>query len=135
MPLVSTTTQKMVHTQYFLLERLLFLCKGYNVFNGKDPEHVFCYQVDSDYRTDDGPAMVAIACLGNTYAMLTPDYITQKQMVVYEFILREAEPNDEFVLFYGRDYKAVKKCPYSEKHKVKNHAHDAWHEKIGYWTE
>ena len=132
MPLVSTTTKKMVHTQYFLMDRLMFLCKGYNVFKGKEPEHIFCYQIDSDYRIDDGPAMVAIACLGNTYVMMTPDYITEKQMVVYEFILREAEPNDEFFVFYGRDYEAIKKCPYSEKHKVKNFAHDVLCKKMGY---
>lgn len=125
MPIVSTETMKQVKTKYFLLDTLKFLCSGhYEVFKKEAPEHLFVFEVETDHKTEDGPAMVAVACSGNKCAMITPGYTTEKQMVIYEYLLRKAEPNDEFFVFYTRDLEAVKKCIYSEGHKITFFNHD-----------
>ena len=114
MPIISTVTQKQVKVQQEAMEKLLWKCEESNLFK-KSAEQVWCYYVCGDYATDDGPAMVAIAKFGNVYAMRTPEYLTEKQLVVFEFVLRDAEPQDEIVVFSKKDYDAVMKYKYSKE--------------------
>lgn len=119
MPLISTVSKERVEVQYKAMEKLLWKCEECSCLKGKTAEEVWCYWVCSDYSTEDGPAMVAIAKFGNVYAMRTPDYLTEKQLVVFEFVLRDAAPQDEVVVFSQRDYDAVQKYKYSKKNKVR----------------
>ena len=114
MPIISTVTQKQVKAQHEAMEKLLWKCEESNLFK-KSVEQVWCYYVCGDYVTDDGPAMVAIAKFGNVYAMRTPEYLTEKQLVVFEFVLRDAEPQDEIVVFSKKDYDAVMKYKYNKE--------------------
>ena len=80
------------------------------LLNGKEPddEYIFEFQ-DSSYSTDDDPAMVAMAYIGNVYAICTPDYLTDEQLAIFEEILWDVESDNHIVVFSQRDYDAVKK--------------------------
>ena len=119
MPIVSTVSKQQVEVQYNTMEKLMQQCETCNILKSKTAEEVVCYYICSDYNTEDGPAMVAIASFGNIHAMMTPDYVTEKQLVVFEFVLRNLEPHEEIVVFSKKDYDAVKYYKRQRKNKVR----------------
>lgn len=122
MALISTTPKKQIETQYNAIAKLQEKCESCKLFRGKVAESVFIYSVCVDYETEDGPAMLAIADFGNNdYAIYTPDYLTDKQLIVFEFLLRDVENNDKLVVFSERSYDAVKKYSYGKPVNVKLH--------------
>ena len=114
MPIISTVAQKEVNAMHEAMEKLLWKCEESKRL-GKGAEQVWCHYVYGEYATDDGPAMVAIAKFGNVYAMRTPEYLTEKQLVIFEFVLRHVEPQDEIVVFSMRDYDAAMKYKHGKK--------------------
>ena len=118
MPLVSISFKEEIVGQYELLQTLEEKCKKSIFFaKGKESDKTFIYSVSNPippkYNT-----MVAISQYGKRYAMLTPEDLTEKDLVVFEFILRDADPDEEIVVFTKRDYHAVKKYLYGNKNKV-----------------
>ena len=123
MPLVSTTPKKQIENQYNAIVKLQEKCKSCNLFQGKVAKSIFIYEVCTDYQTSDGSAMLAIADFGdNNYAIHEPDYLTDKQLVVFDFLLRTVDNKDKIVVFSKRSYDAVKKYSYGKPVNVKLHA-------------
>lgn len=80
----------------------------------------YIFQVEGEYETDEGPAMLAFAELKNgSYAIYAPKYLSEKQLVVFEFLLREVDEKDQLLVFSQRDYEAVKKYSYGKNVNVK----------------
>lgn len=122
MPLISTTLKKQIETQYNAISKLQEKCESCDQFRGKVAKSIYIYEVCTDYRTSDGPAMLAIADYGdNNYAIHTPDYLTDEQLTVFEFLLRDVDNNDKLVVFSQRSYDAVKKYSYGKLVSVKLH--------------
>lgn len=118
MPMVSTTSKKHFDRYKNLFEILEIQIAP--LLKGKEPEREFIYELhDSNYSTDDGPAMIAIAKIGDLHAMCIPDYLTDEQLVIFEFVLRDADSNDHIVVFSQRDYDAANKYLYGKKVDVK----------------
>lgn len=60
--------------------------------------------------------MVAIAAYGeHIYAIYAPEYLTQEQYVVFEFLMRDVEPQDKLVVFSKESYDAIMKNNYSKQ--------------------
>ena len=117
MPMASISSKKEVNRQYHLIQILEEKCKLWKLFAGKEAETTFIYSVCNPippkYDT-----MVAISKYGKTYAMLTPNDLTQEELVIFEFALREIDSDEEIVVFSRRDYNAAKKYLYGKKNKV-----------------
>jgi len=122
MPLISTTSKKQIENQYNAIAKLQEKCESCKCFRGKVAKSIFIYEVCTEYQTSDGPAMLAVADYGNNnYAIYTPDYLTDEQLVVFEFLLRDVDKNDKLVVFSQRSYEAVKKYSYSKSVNVRLH--------------
>lgn len=122
MPFISTTSKKQIETECNAISKLQEKCESCNQFRGKVAKSIFIYQVYPDYKTEDGPAMLAIADFdGYGYAIYAPDYLTDEQLVVFEFLLRDVDNNDKFVVFSQRTYDAVKKYSHGKLVSVKLH--------------
>ena len=121
MPLVSTTSQKQIEAEYNAIKKLQEKCKSCKAFRGKVAKSTFIYLVHG-YKTDDGPAMLAIANYeDNNHAIYTPAYLTEEQLVIFEFLLRDVDKNDKITVFSRRSYDAVKKYSYGKPVNVKLH--------------
>lgn len=111
MPFSSTVTQKTLEVKLDAIQKLRWKCEECKHFKGKDPEVAWCFEIsdyyDDKYSSENGPAIVAIAKFGDVYAMMTPMYLTEKQMVVWEFVLRMMEEKDEIVVFSQRDFDVI----------------------------
>lgn len=122
MPLVSTTPKKQIENQYNAIAKLQEKCGSCKSFRGKVAKSIFIYEICTDYKTEDGPAMLAIADFDdNNYAIYAPEYLTDKQLVVFEFLLRDVDDKDKIVVFSQRSYDAVKKYSYVKPVNVKLH--------------
>lgn len=120
MPLISTTPKKQIETQYNAIANLQKKCESCKLFRGKVAASIFIYSVCSDYTTEDGPAMLAIADFGNNeYAIYAPRYLTDEQLVVFGFVLRDVNDTDQIVVFSQKSYDAVKKYSYGKPVNVK----------------
>lgn len=105
MPFVSTTPKKLVKTYQNAINRLDSLIAP--LLNGAEPEEEYIYKLDSSYSADDGPAMIAVAIIGDKCALYAPEYLSRNQLVIFEMFLREAVSNYHLVVFSQRDYDAV----------------------------
>ena len=115
MPFTSFTTKKHIESQYDAIKKLEEKCESCKLFRDKTAESIYIFSVKGDYETDDGPAMLSIAIYPhNTYAIYAPEYLTDKQLVAFEFLLREVEPKDKIIVFSQRSYDAVKKYSYDK---------------------
>ena len=119
MPFVSTVHKDRVAMQLKEMERLQWRCEESIFLKGQVAEEIFCYFVCRDYESADGPAMLAIAKFGDVYAMSTPSYLKDDQLVVFEFILRDIEPHETVIVFNKRDYDAAEKYAYGKKFDLK----------------
>ena len=117
MPMVLTTSKKRFKTYQDAFNRLESLIAP--LLNNKEPEEEFIYELDSKYSTEDGPSMLAVAIIGDTCALYAPEYLSEKQLVIFEFFLRKADSNDHLVVFSQRDYDAVQKYLYGKEVDVK----------------
>lgn len=115
MPIISYTSKKDVERHYETISKLKEKCKACELLRGKIPVSMYIYEVCKDHVTNDGPAMLAIAPYGDsTYAIYAPEYLTDEQFVVFEFLLRDAEPNDVLIVFSKESYDAVQKYSYGK---------------------
>ena len=122
MPFISRTSKKQVENQYNTIAKLQEKCEACKAFQGQTAKEIYTYEVCSDYSTDDGPAMVAIAKYGNdTYAIHAPEYLTKEQYVVIEFVLRDIQPDDKIVVFSLETYNALGKYSYGKSLNVQLH--------------
>lgn len=119
MPMVSTVNKKRVEMQFKEMERLQWKCEESIFLKGKVAEEIFCYFVCGDYESEDGPALITIAKFGDVYAMSTPLYLKDEQMVIFEFVLRDVEPHETVIVFNKRDYEAAEKYAYGKKFDLK----------------
>lgn len=106
MSLVSITPKKYVKIYQDAFERLESLITN---LLSKEPEEEYIYELDSRHSADGGPAMLAVAIIGDSHAVYAPKYLTEEQLVIFEHFLREADSNDHLIVFSQRDYEAVKK--------------------------
>ena len=115
MPIVSTTSKKHIESAYNLIAMLQEKCESCKIFRGQTAKETYIYSVCNDYSTDDGPAMVAIAKFGDdTYAIQPPQYLTDEQFGVFEFVLRDIKPDDKIVVFSLESYNALGKYSYGK---------------------
>ena len=128
MPIVSSVSKKEVEAQYDAISKLQEKCKLHGVFRGSEAKRMFSYKicVDSDYsnkRTDDGPAMAAVAVFddnGNEYAIYAPEYLNQEQKdSIFELLLRDVEKKDKIAVFSNDSYEVVEKYCYDKPVNVK----------------
>jgi hypothetical protein len=96
---------------------LMLKCKESKLFARKDAEQTFIYSVSNPIPTR-YDMMIAISKYGKKYAMLTPEDLTEKELMVFEFVLRDVDLDEEIVVFTKREYDAVKKYLYGKKIKV-----------------
>ena len=116
MPIISYTPKKRVEAQHNAIRMLQEKCDSCNLFCNRECKEIFIYSVCGDYITDDGEAMVAIAAYGeHIYAIYAPEYLTQEQYVVFEFLMRDVEPQDKLVVFSKESYDAIMKNNYSKQ--------------------
>lgn len=114
MPMVSVIPKEEICKQHGLIGMLMIKCKN---FTRKEAEQSWIYAVTNPiYPKFD--TMVAISKYGKKYAMLTPEDLTEKEMIVFDYVLNEIEPGEEIVVFTRRDYNAVKKYLRDKKNKV-----------------
>ena len=117
MPLASTISKEEICKQHGLIGMLMIKCKSCKLFAGKEAEQTFIHSVSNPIPPKYN-MMAAISKYGKKYAVLTPEDLTEKELVIFEFILREADPDDEFVVFTRREYNAAKKYLYGKKNKI-----------------
>ena len=95
-------------------------CESCKLFQAQTAKETYTYSVCREYVTDEGPAMVAIAKYGeDTYAIYAPDYLTERQLVVLEFILRDIKSEDKIVVFSQKCFNALGKYSYGKQLNVR----------------
>lgn len=99
MPMTGVDPKEDIEAEYNTIKELQENCESCKLFKNKTADEVFIYKIFSEYETEDGKAMVAIARYGEIYAIHPPKYLTGEQWVVLEFFLRNLEPNDRLVVF------------------------------------
>ena len=100
MPIIGTTPKKSIEAQYKVINELQEKCRSCLLFDKKTADNICIYTVhSSEYTTEDGAAMIAIAKYGDTYAIHPPEYLTGKQWTVLEFFLRDIKRTDKLVVF------------------------------------
>lgn len=116
MPIVGTSSSETIEAQYNTINELKQKCESCKLFNGKPADSVYVYTVLlGDYDTEDGPAMIAIARYGDTYAILPPKYLTGDQWSVLEYWLRDyVEPGDKLVFFSQETFANLGKCSHGK---------------------
>lgn len=113
--MISTTSKKSIESQYNAITKLQEKCESCNAFRGQTAKKIWLYSICGEYSTEEGQAMLAIAEYEkNTYAIYAPEYLTEKQFVVIEFLLREVEPEDKIVVFSQETYNALGKYSYGK---------------------
>lgn len=117
MPISLTISKKEVVNQYEIIKMLEEKCKTCRMFVEKEADSTFIYSISNPIAPK-YLAMVAISKYGKTYAMLTPDNLNQEDLLIFESVLRSADPDEEIVVFTERDYNAVKKYLYNKKCEV-----------------
>lgn len=115
MPMIGTIPKKSIEAEYNTIKELQEKCESCKLFKKKTADDVFIYTVHSDYTTEDGAAMVAIARYGDTYAIHPPKYLTGKQWTVLEFLLRDVEPKDKLVFFSQETFENLGKYSYGKQ--------------------
>jgi len=119
---VSATPKKHIENQYDAILKLQEKCQSCKSLQSKVAENILIYSVRESYTTEDGPAMLAIAHLGNDeYAIYAPDYLTDEQLIVFERLMNGANDTDKFVVFSKRSYDAMKKYSYGRPINVELH--------------
>ncbi|MCI8655748.1 MAG: hypothetical protein HFJ48_07850 [Clostridia bacterium] len=119
MPIIGAVPKKNVEAQYEMLKELQQKCDSCKLFKGKEADNIFVYIIRSEYATNDGPAMLAIARYGDTYAIHPPKYLAGEQWVVLEFLLDNADSTDELLVFSSETFRNIEKYCYDKKLNVK----------------
>ena len=117
MPLVSIISKEEICKQHGLIGMLMIKCKSCKFFERKEAEQSWIYAVSNPIHPK-FDTMVAISKYGKRYAMLTPEDLTEKEMIVFDYVMNEVDPDDEIIVFTQRDYNAVKKYLRDKKNKV-----------------
>jgi len=117
MPLVSVISKEEICKQHGMIGMLMIKCKSCKLFERKEAERSWIYTVSNPIHPK-YDTMVAISKYGKKYAMLTPEDLTEEEMIVFAYVLDDAEPDEEIVVFTQRDYDAVKKYLRDKKNKV-----------------
>ena len=112
MSFVLKDLKEHIAEEYITLERLESKCNSCRFFKGRNAEETFIYVV---YEPD---TMVGISRYGKKYAMLTPDSLTEEELIVFAYVLEEMGPDEEIVVFTKRDYNAVLKYLRGKKNTV-----------------
>ena len=117
MPMSLTISKKEVIKQYELIKMLEEKCKTCRMLVGKEAEATVIYSISNPIAPK-YDAMVAISKYDKIHAMLTPADLSEEELLIFEYALRGAEPDEEIIVFTKREYKAVKKYLYDKKNKV-----------------
>ena len=115
MPFIAKTSKEEIELQSTIIAKLEEKCASCTKLLEESVDSIWTYSVVVGYRTDDGPAIVAIAKYGNIYAIYEPEYLTEEQLVVYEFLIRDVESKDRLIVFSKRGYDAIKKYDYNKR--------------------
>ena len=114
MPMLSLVSKKQLELQLNSLLELEKKCVEHKIFKETEEANFYTFSILRDYTTESGHAMLAVANSNNVYAIHTPEYLTEKQMAVFEFLLRDAEPHEKIIVFSQKSYDAVKKYSYGK---------------------
>ena len=126
MPLVSHTSKERVEMQHQLMIALESKCSVCELFKGMSPDSSYIYTLRNSNFTE--PVMLAFAQYNDckAYAVYASEDLTEKQLSVFEYFLREvkqyAEENEQIVVFSQKNYDAIMKYNYSEPISVKLYA-------------
>ena len=101
MSLTQTTSKEELNAELNLITELEEKCKSCKYLTETFINHmrVFVYYDCLDYISEDGPAMMAYAKCGHTYAIYPAKYLKGELWAILEFFLRKLEPNDTIVVF------------------------------------
>ena len=117
MPLVSIIPKEEICKQHELIGMLMIKCKSCKFFARRKAEQTWIYAVANPIHPQ-YDTMVAISKYGEKYAILAPEDLTEKELIVFDYLMNEIGHNDEIVVFSQRDYDAVKKYLRDKKNKV-----------------
>ena len=73
-------------------------------------EQEYIYELGKTYATDVGPALIAVAQIGNTFLLYSPEYMTKRQQIIFDFLLGGVDEDITIKVMNARDYDAVKNC-------------------------
>lgn len=117
MPMSSTISKQAIQDNAKLFEDLSTACAYSKALEGLKPDEEFIYNIYGHGMCGTDNTKAAIARYGNIHAVMTPKDLTDEQMVVFEFIIRDMTGDDEVLVFTDRDFEFAKKYAYS------THAH------------
>lgn len=115
MPIISIIPKKTIVAEYNTINELQEKCESCELFKKKTADDIFIYKVETDYRTEKGDAMIAVARYGDTYALHPPKYLTGKQWTILEFFLGYLEPKDKLVVFSQETFENLEKYSYGNE--------------------
>ena len=104
---LPTLSKKFLKKQLEQLELLKQRCLNCFYFRNRIPDEIYSYT--PEYNYSDMPEMIAICRYGNTYAVASASYLSDKQLTIYKDFLKEVKEKDKIVVFSIRDYTSIKK--------------------------
>lgn len=81
-------------------------------------ETEYIYELGKTYASDVGPALIAVAKIGSTFVLYSPEYMTKKQRIIFDFLLGGVNEDITIKVMNSRDYDAVKSCIYGTRVKI-----------------
>ena len=116
MPFCRTALRSKIEEEYRLIQELKDKCLNIDFLQGVSPDEEYVYEVH--YMTDKELAILAVAQYNNchTYAVNTSENVTEEELEVFEFFIKDVkkylEPDDQILVFSKKSYDAVKKYNY-----------------------
>ena len=110
MPMITITLKERIELQYSVISRLEEKCSSCELLREKVAKQTCTYEAYRNHTNDKDTVMIAIATYeDNIYAIYVPEHFNEKQMRVFEFLLRDIEPENTVIVFTEESYNAVKK--------------------------
>lgn len=117
MPFTSTISKQQLNMHLNALKTLeQKIANYYGDVEVKD-ERIFKL-IDYNHNGYHAP-IVALATIGDETALYSPEWLTEKDLVIYSYLLRDADSDDHIVVFSQKDYDAVKQYLYGKEVDVK----------------
>ena len=95
--------------EYDAIKQLKQKCSSIEGFREKTADKIIIYAVETSYVTKAGKEILAIAQYGNIYAIYSPEYLTDEDLIIFQSLLDDVEDEDHLVVFRKRDYDAINK--------------------------
>lgn len=112
MPMVSRTTKSCIESESNLLKALETQIASWS----QKPTSMYIFELHQVFDGKEEFPEIAVATFGpHSCALYAQENLTEKELVIFEFFLRDLDPDDQIVVFNQRDFDAVKKYLYGKK--------------------